>query len=1269
MQTVRVFISSTFTDFSLERDILHNRVFPKIRDLCANHGCEFQAIDLRWGITERDSRDYSTLDICLEEVIQCQRVTPRPNFIFLSGSKYGWRPLPRRIPRNLFHSLLSSLHDSEKSALLSRSYRQDDNSPDGDYVLAGLAGVFNESVLRGILWEAVGGSGSDDSFFVRKQPSFTEEDKTLLFASATHLELLKRLSLPDFRDAAICAVRTLKNVPQDKLPLYFDTLSDNSVDSDAQREAVKTGRKAEESCPDTYHYELDLADPDKALEGFADYVYTRMEKHILGELENHAGSELADEVSYHRKELEEHVRFFRGRDQELAAALEQIRSGKKLLSVIGARGCGKTAFMSALASLAERAGRRIFFRSVGLTGNSADIRKLSEELKAELSADSGSAPENRVLFLDGIDKARNPKAFLRAAVKLTGDYGCVILSMADDFIRGSEDLLPGNTPALILELPSRQEAEQILSAFLQNSRRLLTPAQKSCLLGAFESTRSMHVFHALMVQSLKWRSFDAPLSPDEAVRKFSASVKHGSSNLPPVLTEHLRLYLAASREGLTGAELQGALSRDRDVLEEFLRLSEHLLPGTEGIIREYLEKSGLHPSGNEEIIRWLHSGKSLSGLSDALLASDADILLPYAYFSRALYDFMPALRESLSQGQHVHVIEPGLFSLAGNENGNALKMYHSRLADYFLYSEKLDSRAQIAKIFSSVTGHTGPSRLAVELPYQYLKAERYDDLYAFLCDPERLVFMDRWDRAEFASLWKQLKEHGDYDMAKGYAPLLSRAKALAEGGGDPGSLNRLAVEALVALLSSWGGFRQEVSYLNDALLKITAGGDADLHLQSMAQKALTMMEAGLFKEALDFTENALLQIPETVSCGYCDLVYAYSVALFRLERYPEAAEVIDKGYEIAQKLGNKDRIQTTLKWKASCAKVTGKAEEAEAIYAKLEEEYEQDEDKRALIATCYERASSAFLFEGNREKAFDLLDQAARYARETGQRSWLVQIYKMGMDMTSVSRDYPGLMAFSLKYLDTWAEVNPGQCPPYPEVISFLIGVTKTNPTAENLFMMESCMPMLAGGIISADDPALRDYPYRYILVYLCRTALSWQPEELRKVVRTITPAPKVFMETFDKGIEKFGETLTDTSRKNLADLLREFDALACKSVLGEPLSETPPAENWLSEKKTLEMRTSLGILLLYYGFDAASRVHDAVGAQQAEFTIQVHMLLFQENYKQFRETMAYNEYQSRVRNHPKEKERFDRYDEESKGDMAGESDLVKSLIEKLKKQ
>ena len=177
------------------------------------------------------------------------------------------------------------------------------------------------------------------------------------------------------------------------------------------------------------------------------------------------------------------------------------------------------------------------------------------------------------------------------------------------------------------------------------------------------------------------------------------------------------------------------------------------------------------------------------------------------------------------------------------------------------------------------------------------------------------------------------------------------------------------------------------------------------------------------------------------------------------------------------------------------------------------------------------------------------------------------------------------------------------------------------------------------------------------------------QPEELRKVVRTIAPAPKIFMDAFDKGIEHFIEPLAEGHRNNFMNSLKEFEDAARKAVLGEPLGETSPGDGKLSEKKLLEMRTSFSILLVYYGFDAASRVHDSVGAQQAEFTIQVHMLLFQANYTAFRSTMTYNEYQNRLKNHYAEKERFDRYDAESKGDIAGESDLVKSLIDKLKKQ
>jgi NACHT domain- and WD repeat-containing protein len=52
-RTFRVFvIPQTFTDFTEERNALQREVFPKLRQLCEEHGFRFQAIDLRWGVRE-----------------------------------------------------------------------------------------------------------------------------------------------------------------------------------------------------------------------------------------------------------------------------------------------------------------------------------------------------------------------------------------------------------------------------------------------------------------------------------------------------------------------------------------------------------------------------------------------------------------------------------------------------------------------------------------------------------------------------------------------------------------------------------------------------------------------------------------------------------------------------------------------------------------------------------------------------------------------------------------------------------------------------------------------------------------------------------------------------------------------------------------------------------------------------------------------------------------------------------------------------------------
>jgi hypothetical protein len=117
-RTFRVFVSSTFSDLKAERDALQAYVFPRLRELCEKHGARFQAIDLRWGVSEEASRDQQTMNICLGEIERCQEVTPRPNFIVLLGDRYGWCPPPSQIAEDEFEELRPGLTDDRIDLLL-----------------------------------------------------------------------------------------------------------------------------------------------------------------------------------------------------------------------------------------------------------------------------------------------------------------------------------------------------------------------------------------------------------------------------------------------------------------------------------------------------------------------------------------------------------------------------------------------------------------------------------------------------------------------------------------------------------------------------------------------------------------------------------------------------------------------------------------------------------------------------------------------------------------------------------------------------------------------------------------------------------------------------------------------------------------------------------------------------------------------------------------------------------------------------------------------
>ena len=69
---IRAFLSSTFSDFLEERSLLVKQVFPELRRKARERGVEVVEVDLRWGITEEQSKQGKTIGICLDEIERCR---------------------------------------------------------------------------------------------------------------------------------------------------------------------------------------------------------------------------------------------------------------------------------------------------------------------------------------------------------------------------------------------------------------------------------------------------------------------------------------------------------------------------------------------------------------------------------------------------------------------------------------------------------------------------------------------------------------------------------------------------------------------------------------------------------------------------------------------------------------------------------------------------------------------------------------------------------------------------------------------------------------------------------------------------------------------------------------------------------------------------------------------------------------------------------------------------------------------------------------------
>lgn len=89
---IKVFVSSTFIDMDIERDLLRNVVEPRLNDYLSRFNHTFEFVDLRHSVRtdttmSASERERRIFNVCMDEIERCE-----PFFIGLMGHRYGWIP-------------------------------------------------------------------------------------------------------------------------------------------------------------------------------------------------------------------------------------------------------------------------------------------------------------------------------------------------------------------------------------------------------------------------------------------------------------------------------------------------------------------------------------------------------------------------------------------------------------------------------------------------------------------------------------------------------------------------------------------------------------------------------------------------------------------------------------------------------------------------------------------------------------------------------------------------------------------------------------------------------------------------------------------------------------------------------------------------------------------------------------------------------------------------------------------------------------------------
>jgi len=744
----RVFVSSTFSDFEKEREALNDKVFKPLRDLCARHNAQFQAIDLRWGISDQATRTQQTVQICLAEVERCKQTTRRPNFIALIGDRYGWCPAPYQIPQSEFLMILDQTTKVEDRDLLQEWYQLDKNAIPATFMLRPRIGIFTE----GRMWTEVERRLHD--IIETSTESFPSEQRRKYTASATKLEILQGIfDAPNAEESAFCFSRIITPLPHGTAAkIYSDVLNDTdfAINTVAQTRLKELKDRLRNYLPNNW-YEYEARWEHDSLTGehisrLCEDVLKCLKTAILAELDTrnrHSSDPLEAEMAAQSGFAGQRLTHFIKRNEvneRIQSYIAQPINYPLVLS--GDSGSGKTTVMANIVQQEKDSPGILVSRFIGATPGSSDLSLLLGSVCQQI------ARYYQVDIRIGVEYSDLTTTFKALLANATFARPILLVFDALDQLSVQQDrdllawfptqlpahvhmicsLLPGDllnalrkqlNPSCFVQVGVMpvEDGLSLLKAWLADANRTLQPEQENYVIQQFSTNGNPFYLRLASEEAKLWRSHTTaqPLSPtipglirDNLFRRLADDSNHGE-----ILVAHTLALLVAARNGLSETEMLDVLAQDE-------------------VYWNHLESTAYHALAERQI--------------------------PMVIWSRLYFDLRAYLKEQTSAESllltfYHRQLQETAESCYLSES-NALH-FHQLLSDYFAAQPLYRQQA---------TAQVPNRRKLDELAYQQFHARQNEELYGLLTESPK------WMEAHFEAAGRYTPYLDDIDRGLQTSP-------------------------------------------------------------------------------------------------------------------------------------------------------------------------------------------------------------------------------------------------------------------------------------------------------------------------------------------------------------------------------------------------------------------------------------------------------------------------------------------------------------------